>query len=238
MRRARNFFRLDNLVQIVMLVIGLLVAMSLGFPQAFPQLKRGASCINLPHPPGGNQRSLLAYTDDFQNLELNLVLGGAVFEEGRFVVDANSAFEAEVVFRNSDSSPIYLYYEEAATSVLTTPAIPPTTAGLYVIVVPATTTINFGDPPLGDAAPTRTFDQVNLYVLQARNRCNIRVPIEGGLIPGQEYRMVAVYQNTDPGLPTGPAFGATATPLPLITDTQGVWSDGRAISPEIRFVVR
>lgn len=249
-RRANEIFSLENLTQLTLFAVGILVALSIGYPQFFPQLTRGGNCTNLPNPPGGNQRSLLQYNDDSQSLEIEIVIDNVDSSNSEYVLSPTEPFTVQVIFRNRDISPMYLYYDAEgvvdADRVLASEAalLNQTTPGLYLVFYSVTDPI---DPP-GLASfefPQQTYLLEDLYVLQAGQNCNIRIEIDPitdpnntipNFAPGQTYRLVAYYQNADPGIFPVPNLTPTATAIPELTDTQGVWDGGRIRSQAIQLI--
>jgi hypothetical protein len=250
--RASNIFSLENLAQLTLFFVGGMVILSLAAPELLPQLERGPSCDKLPHPPGGNQRSLLAINDENQSLEVDVNIANATTEGGSSV-EAGDPLELRVVLRNADTSPIYLFYNEdfpppiGATSAIEGRGV----IGLYLQITAATnSTLTFTDNTPNNQGYTAnqlaggSFDLQSVYVLQAKRSCNISVTITPeqlqsmGLGPG-DYRVQAFYRNTTAGnLVHAP--GATATPLfdesQRVEYGQGIWT-GQAASDEVRFSI-
>jgi hypothetical protein len=249
-RRASDIFSLENLTQLTLFAVGILVALSIGYPQFFPQLTRGGACANLPHPPGGNQRSLLQYNDDSQDIDIALVIDNVDASNDEYVLSPTEPFTVQVIFRNPDTGPVYLYYNADgvvdADRILGTESalISRTDPGLFLVFYDINTPINA--PGLASLEiPQTTYLQENLYVLQAGQSCNVRIEIDPlndpnntipNFGPSQTYRLVAYYQNADPGIFPVPNLTPTATAIPELTDTQGVWDGGRIRSQPIRLI--
>lgn len=249
-RRANEIFSLENLTQLTLFAVGILVALSIGYPQFFPQLTRGGNCANLPHPPGGNQRSLLQFNDNSQDLAIEIVIDNVDSSNNEYVLSPTEPFTVQVIFRNRDVSPLYLFYDAEgvvdADRVLgsETALINQTRPGLYVVFYSVTDPIN--PPGLASfQAPQQTYLLEDLYVLQAGQSCNVRIEINPitdpnnsipNFAPGQTYRLVAYYQNADPGIFPVPNLTPTATAIPELTDTQGVWDGGRIRSEAIQLI--
>lgn len=240
-RRANQIFSLENFTQMMIFSVGIVVALAVGLPQFYPQLTRGGNCANLPHPPGGNQRSLLQYNDDDQNLEIEVVIDDTEVIGGEYQLPAGEPFTVQVVFRNSDTSPLYLYFLEGLPDnqrVLGSEAqLNQSGPGLYLIFFAENVTITReGQPALQTPQQVRSLD--NLYVMQAGTTCNVRLELETTDIPGfslgASFRLVAIYQNNDPGVFPTPNLTPTATPIPDLTSTQGIWAEGRVFSDPIR----
>ncbi|MCI0712462.1 MAG: hypothetical protein L0154_20065 [Chloroflexi bacterium] len=248
-RRANEIFSLENLTQLTLFGVGILVALSVGYPQFFPQFTRGGNCANLPHPPGGNQRSILQYNDDFQDLAIEVVIDNADFTNSEYVLSPNEPFTVQVIFRNNDVGPVYLFYERDSVvdydRILTAEATLTTSApGLYLIFFDRFAEI---DPPVQGPleTPQQSYSLQDLYVLQSRQSCNVRIEVDPSddpenkiinFTPGETYRVVAYYQNQDPGIFPAPELVPTATAIPGLTDTLGVWNGGRIWSEPVRLI--
>lgn len=189
-------------------------------------------CTNLPHPIGGNNRSILAQGDGKEDaIALDLSLENDTIRLG-------DPLKVNVTFRNRDIGPVILYLVDRE-PVLTDTY--PGTGGVIPSIIFIITRAGVG--PLTDQITDPTnltqpiqFDYDDLYLLTSHSRCTETLTINGsklGLIGAGvgEYRIQAFYRNDSAGtLPQIPGIIPTATPAYA---DQGVWVG--EISSESRY---
>lgn len=252
-----TIFTLQNAKQLTIFLVGGLAILWFAAPQLLPQLGRGPECVRLAHPPGGNQRSLLALQDQNQALELEVRITNSRLEQ-EFVVGPNDPLEVQIIFENEDAGPIYLYYNDLAgvpvgdPNALAPPGSNQGLIGLFLEIASATNSnLRFSDGVTGytvadlNAQNNGSFELDSVYVLRGRHSCYINVTLSTerrnalGLGPG-EYRIRAYYRNPTPGVfVIGP--NPTATPIFVSQEErtrygQGVWT-GQAASERVRFSI-
>jgi hypothetical protein len=248
-RSDRNrIFTWDNLRQILLVVVGGLVAWSVSNPYVIPQLDRGPTCTRLPNPPGGNQRSLLAGTETQQKLKLEVrIANERPLDSDEAIITTTDDLEVIVIFTNTDDSPLYLYYFEGQERIQSVKEVADANRmGLYFEISSVEVNPRLATEGQGIPQNIGVFEFEDLYVLQGRRSCHVRVilPAErvrlalsnGGAPSIGDFRIRAHYRNDHPGNnPNEPGATATAHPLASpVTGTQGVWT-GHTRSPEVRF---
>ncbi len=255
----RTIFSMNNLLQFIMAGVILLAGWSFANPYVVPSLDRGPRCTRLPHPLGGNQRSLLQYTDNNQELSLDILVRDPKDPEIN-AIGVQDDLQLTVVFRNDSSGPMYLYLPEGEpeTALIRSVASVENTnlIGLYleITAVQPPTAVggvpNIADENSSIQQKTQFNYEREVYVLRGERSCFVEITIDNtrlnqaGVSAG-EYRIRAHYRNGNHG--TNPAyFGseATATPVPGMADStldnpqnlghQGLWI-GHSKSGEIRF---
>lgn len=256
-----NIFSLENLGQLVIAIVAILAVWSVTNPYVIPALERGPNCTRLPHPLGGNQRSLLQYIDDNQELELEVLLKNPQEPEVNGI-GADDPLQLTVVFYNKSSGPMYLYLPEGEpeTALIRGVASIENTnfIGLYLEITAVQSATAVGAPPnianenSSITQKTQFSYEREVYVLRGKRSCHLTITIDdarlnqAGVVAG-EYRLRAHYRNAQQG--TNPSFfnsDATATPVQGMADStldnpvnqghQGLWV-GHAKSLEIRFRV-
>ncbi|NJL93126.1 MAG: hypothetical protein HC915_05070 [Anaerolineae bacterium] len=228
---GRRVTETDN---IILLIIGILVGvlLTVGGPEAVPQLERGARCINLAHPSGGNNRSLLALAGEDQQ---NLVLDVSVSPNQ---VPIGEAVTVTLIFRNRDNGPVILYLpdEELVQRGSTAPG--PSFGPIVEISVPRTPQVSYYGLPTSIQLPN-SFPQEDLYLLRSHNECFMSYEITAadlaaqGITLPQEYGVRGIYRNLNQG--TFPVLEEEEGVVPTATPafrTQGVWAGGRIDSNE------
>jgi hypothetical protein len=199
------------------------------------------SCSELPAPLGGNQRSLLDYlSNPADPVELELALSKQTFTVGEPI-------EIILTIKNNDKASIILH--------LPTPNAPAflgyiladvdlTPAQGVVFEITNVANGNTVAQPGGDYQPPPSFNAAQMHLLGPRTNCREEYDLEWntlsnvGMTVG-EYRIRAMYRNTQPGSnPTG-FDPAVATPIPEYSTTQGVWitNETGITSNEVRFAV-
>lgn len=243
-KRTRKFFVDTDNRWLMLGFIGILLMTSFALPSFnVARVADGIECTRLTHPPGGNQRSLLAIESEEQTLGLELkFLNEGIDSAGDPLVAEGESIVVRVIFDNQDMGPIYLYYRENEEVIQpfnkSTP--PNNIAGIIF-------TLEYLDQPSGNpfrndpgrlAFPPKTSYQLeDVYVLQSGHRCSLDFEFTRGqmarmnLTPGK-YQLRVYYYNTSSGVAQH-AIDATATPM---FDDQGVWT-GIAESQAIRFTV-
>jgi hypothetical protein len=199
------------------------------------------SCSELPAPLGGNQRSLLDYLSNPNDpVELELALSKQTFTVGEPI-------EVILTVKNNDKASIVLH--------LPTPNVPAflgyvladidlTPAQGVVFEITNVANGNTFAQPGGDYQPPPSYNAAQMHLLGPRTNCRETYDLDWnnlaaiGMAVG-EYRIRAMYRNTQPG--SNPSFPdrAEATPIPEYTTTQGVWttSPTGVTSNEVRFAV-
>jgi hypothetical protein len=238
-RRARRFVRDTDNANILLGLIGLGLIISMGLPRLIPTLRNGGDCVNLPSPPGGNSRSMLAFTSDDQ--EMNLILeieAAAETNLGDPQIRAGDPLIVRVIFENESRGAITLYLREGEDTVGSTAEIEGRNfAGLYFQIVPVNGTTSVSDPQQPGFPQKTTFALEDLHNLIARRRCQITVEFSAARLARMgigigDYRIQAVYRNAASG---APIIRSDATATPMFQD-QGVWT-GTTQSDEVRFTI-
>lgn len=253
-----TIFSRNNLGQFLVALVMILVVWSVANPYVLPAISRGPDCSRLPHPLGGNQRSLLQYTNaDNQKLELEVLLRDVTdLEFNAIAVDDD--LQLTVVFKNSSAGPMYLYFPEGEpdTALLRSVSSVENTSliGLYLEITAVQSATSVGSVPnIADENSSinqkTQFDyDREVYVLRGERSCHLDIVIPDARlnqagVTGGEYRIRSHYRNDNHG--TNPrSIGATATPVFGMADStldnpqnlghQGLWV-GHSRSEEIRF---
>jgi hypothetical protein len=180
-----------------------------------PSVTTGVGCNRLSAPAGGNNRSLLALTDDNQTLDLDVRLSDTVIPQGQ-------EMDVRVIFNNNDRGPVTLYFPELNDMVQGSGA----TIGVRLIVRNITNNAEVEYGFAGTNPVTTPYVDSVLHLLEARTSCRQSYELDLGLAPG-EYAIRAQYFNNAAGVNTDPA---------PVFPNQNVWI-GTVVSPELRFTV-
>jgi hypothetical protein len=234
-----GFFRETDNINLIFGFIAIMLIFSLALPpvleQVFPDFGVGPECSSLPHPPGGNQRSLLAiYGDNQQELQLELTLLNEDADAADdTVVDGSNPLRVRVTFINEDTGPIYLYWRENEDVVRSFESAQDTGIvglGFEIRAVDAPSEAFLNDNaarPGRTEASIQSFDLEDIYILKSKHRCMVEIEFTRdrlnriGVQPGQKYQIRAYYRNgrDNTGIQQH-AVDATATPM---FESQGVW---------------
>lgn len=244
-RRSRNFLTVTDNINIVLVLVGLALAISVGFPLVVPSLDRGAVCTNLPSPQGGNNQSLLALSDGTevpQELELEIQILNEKNEVGDSEIKRGEDLIVRVTFKNEDVGPVTLFLLEDREVIGDFDTLS-TQQGIGLMFefreIQGNSLLNetgVRQPPNQSAFSSYALE--DLYMLSAKQKCYLDIRFSAarleqiGLFVYPEYRIRAYYRNTSRGVPLPPLAAPTATPM--FTD-QGVWS-GTVQSNELRLV--
>jgi|GEM_PF-4523984 len=218
---------LDNIF-LLLATLGMLIALAvivfpLVLPQFAPFLEPRVDCVGLAPPTGSGARSMLAVTDDFQDLQLDLRLTDTTIEPGQPI-------EVEVIFSNDDRGPIILFMPEI------TDLVQGSTVGLGIRII--IEDLNNPGAQLIYGIPNRdygtTFDDADIHLLRARNQCEQGYELSDANLPQGVYSIQAVYFNNR----TGQLIQQPNRTVPPGVTTQGVWTaTQQLLSPSIRFEV-
>jgi hypothetical protein len=246
-RRSRDFLTRTDNINIVLALVGLGLAISVGFPLVIPSLDRGAVCTNLPSPQGGNNQSLLALSDGTavpQEVELELEILNDEHKNGVGDVEIQRGEDlmVRVTFQNNDVGPVTLFFLEDREVVgnfdnLSTQQ----SIGLMFEFreLQGNSLLNetgVRQPPSQNSFSSYALE--DLYMLSSKQKCYIDIRFSAsrleqlGLFVYPEYRIRAYYRNSSRGVPLPPLAAPTATPM--FTD-QGVWT-GTIQSNEVRLI--
>ncbi|HRE47696.1 MAG TPA: hypothetical protein PLD47_08225 [Aggregatilineales bacterium] len=215
----------SQLVLVAILVFGAVVLIP-----RIPAFSGGVDCEGMGQASvTGNNQSILGRREDPANLTLELTVEKNAIVSGESLV-------LWVRFNNSSLAPytILMRPDEAVFRY----------TGQEVGINFAVLTAN--GQPLGEpagsrpAAPLRTvYAPADMRLLSPRSRCNVRIEISAARLAsariGQgDYRITAIYRNTQPGQISPPSNAQTPTP---VFPTQGVWN-GEVRSNEVQISVR
>lgn len=215
----------DNLLLLLFSLAALLalavVVIPVLLPEFAPFIEPRVSCTSLSAPSGGGARSMLAVTDDIQELELDLRMRDITIEPGQ-------PLRIDVIFNNVDRGPIILFMPEVED------LIQGSNVGVGVTIeirdVNTGATLNYGIPNI--ALPA-TFDDNDIHLLEGRNRCVQSYELQPNL-PQGTYSISASYFNNR----TGQLVPQPDRTIDPGLATQGVWASNVALnSPAIRFIV-
>lgn len=245
MRRTRDFFTETDNFYIFLATLAIGLAVLRGFPVIVPALNRGAICINLPSPEGGNNQSLLALSDGTdvpQSLELELKVLAENNGLGDPEITIGDDLNVRVTFKNEDIGPVTLFLLEDREVIGDFDQFTAQQGvGLFFEIRHVDTSSLLFDtvrqPPTQGSFTSYALE--DLFMVTAKHKCYMDLNFSSarlqdiGLNRLGEYRIRVYYRNASRGVPLPPLAAPTATPM--FTD-QGVWS-GTVQSNEVRFSV-